>query len=47
MLNDFKTLIAKTNKPKALNKILLKAKATYGFLSKEYNIILNLIWEKI
>lgn len=47
MMHDFLERIAKAKTGKALDKILTEAKEVYGFLSNEYNKILNLCWEKV
>ena len=45
-MHDFLERIAKAKTDKALDKILTEVKEVYGFLSNEYNKILNLCWEK-
>ena len=47
MMHDFIEKIEKAKTPKALDKILTQAEKVYGFLSNEYNKILDLCWEKI
>lgn len=47
MMHDFIEKIEKAKTPKALDKILTQAKEVYGFLSNEYNKILNLCWARI
>ena len=47
MMNDFRNGIAKAKSKKALDRILKQALKVYGFLSKEYNEILALCWERI
>lgn len=47
MMNDFRRRIEKARNKKALDKILAEALKQYGFLSKEYNEILNLCWNKL
>jgi hypothetical protein len=43
-MNDFRNRIAVARNGKQLNKILMRVKNEYGFLSKEYNEVLNLCW---
>ncbi len=50
MMNELRKGIERARNKRALNKILTKALEIYGFLSKEYNEILNLCcdkWDKI
>lgn len=47
MLNEFKYLIENTTKVKKLDKILAEAKEVFGFLSNNYNKVLNLCWERL
>lgn len=47
MMYEFIERIEKAKNKKALDKILTQAEQVYGFLSTEYNKILNLCWEKI
>lgn len=47
MLNEFKHLIKKATKAKKLDKILTQAKEMFGFLSDDYNKVLNLCWERL
>ena len=47
MLNEFKYLIEKSTKAKKLDKILTQAKDVFGFLSDNYNKVLNLCWERL
>jgi hypothetical protein len=46
MLNDFKNQIAKAKTIKQADKVLKQVIKEYGFLSNNYNIILNLCFEK-
>jgi hypothetical protein len=43
-MNFIKEEITKARNGKQLNKILMRVKNEYGFLSKEYNEVLNLCW---
>lgn len=46
MLNEFKNQIAKAKTMKQADKVLKQVIKEYGFLSQNYNIILNLCFEK-
>lgn len=47
MMNDFRNGIANARSKKQLDRILKQAREAYGFLSKEYNEILSLCWDRL